>query len=211
MRTDVDRLQFAIRFAQSDTASMREGDKLNVRDDLFLFAHGFPYQSEDDMDVNAGDVFLHRKDEIRKMPDQAIEKVRLEFLGILHDLSMPPGRSRFASIEPLSKLRFYIAANDDKGMIVFASSEDPREVILYRLIRLLESSVNTKRLMICPECRRIFLKVKRQRYCSARCASRAYMRKYRASGGESDANHRAYAKRTKKQLGAKVRINRRRS
>jgi hypothetical protein len=209
MQTDDDRLRFAVNFAQADLKALRRGDRLNLRDDLFMFAHSVPYSSDEDLEVNAGDVFLSRKIALREMSDEQIEKVRGEFLEILDGLSMPKGRSRFATVGPLPRLQFYAGEGEGGATIIFASSQDPREVLLYRLMRLLESSANTSRLQICPECRRIYIKVKRQKYCSQRCANRAYIREWRSSKGESKANHKQYEKRTKAKTAKSVQVGRR--
>ena len=203
MQTDVERIRFAIDFAQADLKTMRRGDRQNLLDDLFLFAHLVPFQTEEeaDIEVKSDDVFFARKNAAREMPDEQIERLRVQFLKILQGLSMPAGRSRFAEIGTLPGLRFYLGEGADKQTIVFAYSDDARDVVIYRLIRLLESSANTRRLQLCPECERIFLKVKRQKYCSTRCASRAYMREYRAIEGELDSNHKQYLKRKSKRIG----------
>jgi hypothetical protein len=59
----------------------------------------------------------------------------------------------------------------------------PRDWLLYRVIRLLEQ-VGAQNLKTCPapECGRLFLKVTRKEFCSARCQSRIYMRGYRQQG-----------------------------
>jgi CGNR zinc finger len=55
-----------------------------------------------------------------------------------------------------------------------------RDRFLYRLIRLLEQ-FGVEKLQACaaPECGRLFLKVTRKEFCSARCQSRVYMRQRR--------------------------------
>ena len=206
MKIGLDLLKFAVNFAQADLKAMRPGDKMNLRDDLYLFAHAIPYSSNEDLEVKAGDVFLSRKIAAREMSDEQLAKIQAEFFRILQGISMPAPRSRFAKVGTLPTLDFCVGEGDDKRAIIFAFSGDPRDVLLYRLIRLLESSANTRRLQLCPECGRIFLKVKRQKYCSQKCANRAYMREYRAINGESDSNHKQYAKRKQKQAGKPVNV-----
>ena len=54
----------------------------------------------------------------------------------------------------------------------------PLDRMLYKTMRLFES-IGAERLLVCPECRRLFLKVTQKRFCSTKCQSRVYMRAYR--------------------------------
>jgi CGNR zinc finger len=56
----------------------------------------------------------------------------------------------------------------------------PRDRFLYRVIRLLDE-LGIEKLHTCPapKCGRLFFKVTRKEFCSTRCQSRVYMRRYR--------------------------------
>ena len=65
----------------------------------------------------------------------------------------------------------------DVGLLVYG---EPRDWLLYRVMRLLEE-LGAEKLQVCPapDCGRLFFKVTRKEYCSTRCQSRIYMRRYR--------------------------------
>lgn len=64
----------------------------------------------------------------------------------------------------------------DVGVLVYGPV---RDWLLYRVIQL-TLQTGAGNLRSCPDCGRIFFKVTRKEYCSTRCQSRVYMRKYRA-------------------------------
>jgi len=55
---------------------------------------------------------------------------------------------------------------------------NPVYLVVYEVARVLEA-VGFEKLKACPECKRLFVKVTKKRFCSTRCQSRAYMREYR--------------------------------
>ena len=61
------------------------------------------------------------------------------------------------------------------------------------------------RLYECPRCRRLFLKVGKQKYCSPKCAGQAHWENFKAR--RPARNHeREYARRTQKRLGPTARV-----
>jgi hypothetical protein len=54
----------------------------------------------------------------------------------------------------------------------------PVDRLQYETMRLLET-VGAEKVLACPECGRLFLKVTKKRFCSTKCQSRVYMRAYR--------------------------------
>ena len=56
-----------------------------------------------------------------------------------------------------------------------------RDRFRFSVLRIL-NTVGVDKLAICPapDCGRLFVRVTRKEYCSTRCQSRLYMRKYRA-------------------------------
>lgn len=71
----------------------------------------------------------------------------------------------------------------------------PRDRFLYRVIRLLDE-LGADKLHMCPtpECGRLFFKVTRKEFCSARCQSRVYMRRYREQPGSTKKKERLRVK-----------------
>ncbi len=228
MRTVEERLRFAIAFSHADLKKMREGDMLNLREDLSNFAHHFkgPFAPEQ----------RHPLEPVAKQ----ISKEELESMGVSSEVTAEIKLQREMTIEELRSLQSEMRSvlwgvvpgcsmdkirlnlsfksltlpNPFKNMEeipiiwVFGST---RDVVLYELFTLLRDSEETKRIQLCPECRKIFYKVKRQKYCSQRCANRDYMRQYRATKSEqiSESNHKQYEKRTKAKTGKTVKVGRR--
>ncbi len=67
----------------------------------------------------------------------------------------------------------------DPGVWIVVNGS-PRDLFLYRVIRLLDE-LGTDKLHTClaPDCGRLFFKVTRKEFCSTRCQTRTYMRKRR--------------------------------
>jgi uncharacterized C2H2 Zn-finger protein len=57
---------------------------------------------------------------------------------------------------------------------------DDEHRLIYQAFRVIEQCA-PKKVLRCPECGTLFLKVTRKEYCSARCQMRAYMRTRRAA------------------------------
>jgi hypothetical protein len=208
IQTGLDNLRFIVDFAQADLKVMRAGDKLNLREDLFSFADAIVYSP--DLKPKAATAVLTCPASPEGISDKALEKAQAEFMQIFRGVTLlqtgAPGPQYVAR---MPDVEFYVDEDHQKQTVIRPGGE-VADILLYRLIQLLEPSTNLlRRLRICPECKKIFVKVKRQKYCSQICANRAYMREYRAIKGESDSNHKQYVKRKEKQAGKSVNVTRR--
>jgi hypothetical protein len=80
------------------------------------------------------------------------------------------------------------------------------------LVLMLES---TDRILPCPECKKLFYRIRRQEYCSRACVNRANVRKWRATeeGKQQEAKRaRAkYERKVQQDTGAKVKVGTRRT
>jgi hypothetical protein len=76
-------------------------------------------------------------------------------------------------------LRFQVRAGKRAGVMLLRR-DARRDDMLYDFIAALRRA-GTKRIQLCPapDCDRFFVRVSRKRFCSTRCQSRTYMRKYR--------------------------------
>src|SRR5262249_34527937 len=110
MKTDAERLQFVIRFAQMDLDTLRPGDWLNLRDDLGAFLTGSLYGQEyyADDTPTGGDVEVRPMDPPypAEYPEDAFRELQEETLHILQTMVVAPraGRSVWAPISIQAQL-----------------------------------------------------------------------------------------------------------
>jgi hypothetical protein len=235
MPTHDEQLKFVIQFATMDLDRLRPGDWLNLRDDLVGFLHGSP--EDHAPPFTPGRVLIggigpqlpheYPEDDFRRL--QAELRWLLEWVvarrtggqhGVLRrwaqwskdgagELPDPPGvialQISFSPI-PLDMM-------GHRGRTMFYVHGPTRDVFLYA-VHLLLLQERTDRIMCCPECRAIFLRVRKQRYCSRTCTNRANMREWRKTAKgqerESDRNHKRYKARVQRETAqAKVTVARR--
>jgi hypothetical protein len=215
MHSNVDRLRFVVGFAQADLKGMRAGDKLNLREDLFSFADVVCYSSEEGLKgleakLKQGTALAPAPTSPEDITDKALEEAQGEFREILRGVTQPRlGPAEFFSfVTTMPQVRFHARVDRNKQTFIFPEAEIP-DLLRFRLLQLLGLFANLYRLRMCPECKKIFVKVKRQKYCSQTCANRAYMREYRAIGGVRDANHKQYEKRKEEKTGKPANVARR--
>jgi hypothetical protein len=94
---------------------------------------------------------------------------------------------------------------DDKGLLI---DGDLRNLFLVTLAFLLNQDI--AHVQRCPECGRVFYRVRKQRYCSRRCTNRTNMRKWRKTekgrNGESKRNARRYVARLRRKIGPRAKV-----
>jgi len=199
MKTAEEQIQFFVDFASRDLSIAREGDLLNLRDDLgeLLVGNGF-YQLEPPFlrDYQIED-FHNLQEEIRAFFNQLVESRKPQSQGKQFTVQynfFPSFISNHAIIQHTGAVR------------------DLCIVLLGFLLHLRPLD----RLQRCPAptCSKIFWKIKKQRFCSDRCARRIYMRKYRnppeVRDKEAEESKRRYKKRLNKLFpGKKIRVQRR--
>jgi hypothetical protein len=82
-------------------------------------------------------------------------------------------------VAPAGDLRLtFVAALQDGSVRVHVTGEAEAR-LPYQIVRVLEA-VGPDRLLKCPACGRMFVKVTKKSYCSTRCYGTAYMKVYRA-------------------------------
>lgn len=91
-----------------------------------------------------------------------------------------------------------------------------RDVVMLRALNLLVTPLVRARLRGCPVCARVFVRRGRQAYCSARCKARADARARQRRGltleqrvKRAERAHRYYARRVQRELGTRVKVERR--
>jgi hypothetical protein len=171
MRTANDRLQWAVRdFAQQDLRLFREGDWLNLREDLAGFL-GYGVEQ----DVSSGDVVVvskppraYSEEDLRALQGEA--RKMLEGVVSLRDT----GSGVSPGLELSGK---WSAVARKAGPVLLTVATSVRDGFLFKLLLLLwqEGVDHVRR---CPECSQLFWRVKRQLYCSRTCSTRVNMRAY---------------------------------
>jgi hypothetical protein len=115
----------------------------------------------------------------RPFDREELATIQQRSLNLLYDLTIGPEDS-FHVVQGL-QLSF-MAERHRAGRVTFAVHGEPVDVYLYQLVQLLRD-VGVDRLALCPahlprstkRCGRLFVKVTKKHFCSARCQSRAYM------------------------------------
>ena len=205
METDLDRLKFIVNFAQTDLRSLRPGDMLNLRDDLGVFIHGriIPPLGAERVQPGGVEPFVVKL--VGDLTVDELETLQKKCMGVLSHASVGRGGLDYHGDQVITAV-YSLAPRlpDGRKWTVFVGgrANDVVPVILIHL--LMNRPLNTLR--ACPECDRIFVRVRKQRYCSTKCSTRVYMRSYRQTENGKDsqaaASRRTYVKRVRKQTGS---------
>src|SRR5262249_15382771 len=169
MKTDAERLQFVIRFAQMDLDTLRPGDWLNLRDDLGSFLTGSLYGPE----YYTGDTPIGGDVEVRPMeppfpyeyPKDAFRELQQKTRYILCTMvvNSRAGHSVWAPIP----LQVQLATPSLDGLIPATGqhlliAEGPTRDMFLLLVFVLIARGSTARVLCCPECSTIFYRVGKQ-------------------------------------------------
>jgi hypothetical protein len=202
---DQERLAFAVKFAQTDFPSIREGDWLNLIEDFAAFLMPSQTMAMSVRHDNPGETVLDSRPQA-----EALQKKAYALLSDLVDIR--DGRKKRSDRWPInfdilvqppiiegSRTRYYLCAQGKE-----------HDIFLLRVFLLLIREP-TNRVLRCDaaDCDRIFYRVRKQKFCSQRCQSRDFMRRFRNPDEESERNHKRYENRMKKKLGQKTRVARR--
>jgi hypothetical protein len=189
MALRIERLHFAVRFAQTDLATLRAGDWLNLREDFLAFlgqAGGrgkppkvlmisdkgglvtcaweepFPWEfSEQDFHALQADVnTILRAAAGDNMGEQP------PIIGIKTELRVQPTDGRASP----------------RGGYITNIFGPTRDMFLFILLDVLRHEP-PDRILRCPECQTLFVRAYTQVYCSRRCTNRASIRNWRTRQG----------------------------
>jgi len=183
MKTADDRLQFALAFAELELDTLREGDWLNLRDDMRTFAWlGEGEQTLEDL----GGVITFPVD--RPLP-QDLTKDNIRAL-------QREAKNCFFSIATFQRpLRFHYLRDGSRDGGVLAYMGNAPDMFLIRLVHLLGTA---DRIRTCPECNKLFLKIRKQKYCSRTCVNKANQRDWRERKQVQDEEPQPPSRRAKK-------------
>jgi hypothetical protein len=198
MMNDQTRLEFAIRFAQTDLSSFREGDWLNLFDDVLEFLRGIPAV----IPMKGKKALLDRAD---------AEALKNEIYALLKEIVNIRDGKYESEPHPIAFNLIVMPPLTGPRKVVFFTEGSTRDLFLLRTALLLFQQPTDKVLRChASDCDRIFLRKRKQRYCSPRCQTRDFMRVWRKDNEEknSDLNHRKYKAHVNKLRGRPTRVAR---
>jgi len=203
--TATDRLGWALRFAQADLANWRDGDYLNAWDDVKTLVAGAgeaeslsalfgeePVDRRKRLDPVLArewlaslqralrdllERLLKERHEARRRPSMADgpdEPVKRVFWPVEIPFT---GKAVLSAQPPFDRLQMIYAPKAASPVETFVTGT------LLRVADLL-TRVDLSRLRICPECKKLFLAVRRQRFDTAQCSLRDRVRRFREHQGQ---------------------------
>jgi hypothetical protein len=221
MQNAEERLKFAIQFIQMDIPHLRDGDRLNLNEDLLTFL--FPDTATEPFAGDLADSAAFPHDDPNQLSVNDLVTLQREVLEVLRGLVKLRERPTRDEPEPLSAL---VLLNSQlqvtPGLAVFPRHGDTRvstffvgpfrDAFLMQLMTtLIQLPLDTVRR--CPECEAIFYRIRKQRYCSRTCTNRANMREWRKTpkgrARKSDLNHSRYQARVRHTSSPKAKVARR--
>jgi hypothetical protein len=166
---NTEQLKFVVDFANRDLQNQREGDWINLQEDLSRF---FPIIGELSPQTI---IFDPRQDtEAQRYPKPKLEMLQPELRALLHVRARPKGK--FAIAPPMKIQLNYVPMS--RGILVVGRI---RDLFLQRVIFMLRDDKEADRIHQCPTCGKFFFRVRRQVHCSPQCADRAnYQNKLQA-------------------------------
>jgi hypothetical protein len=181
----VRRLQFVARFAQLDLRRLRQGDWLNLREDVAWFLSGVWYGPDFDFGRDAiptahGDIMAHPDNgpTPQGLSQAEFFQLQADTRALLADLLEAPG-TRSISAAPLpiqARLRVVETQPEQKALVAAGTTHDLFLLLIYMLLW------QEQRLALarCPACGTIFYKNRNQEYCSRACTNRVSQRLWQA-------------------------------
>jgi hypothetical protein len=186
MITAAERLQFAVDFTRLDLTALRPGDWLNLRDDFLEFfgvrghQHADPFKGANLSTVGGIIVSPICFDPAARQEDtpEDFEALQKEVSDILYTLTEPLhiGPLELTRIVPTS-LCIRTCFQRVQGKNYLVAEGRTRDLFLFILNDLLLYHADT--ILRCPECNRIFYRVRKQEYCERACTNRANVRTWR--------------------------------
>jgi hypothetical protein len=184
-RTDAERLAWALRFAQADLAAWRDGDWFNALEDAEDLAAGagpatswaIPMKGS----VERMKAALTPLQEALRRFFERIDRVRQRALAARGTEAQgygEPVRLKFSGTA-----NFYVGSTGRGLRVQFESSEEsPGKVFVTGMllgVADLLSRVDLSRLRRCPDCNRLFLAMRHQRFDTPQCSLRDRVRRFR--------------------------------
>lgn len=175
MWTNEQRIQFAVRFAADSLDHYRQGDWLNLREDLGQFMPTSKV-GEVPADLVPIGIFVPSGSPAQSTESE-LRKLQTEIRNLLNIFVLPAedGVRALPSIQTtLTYTQFQVP-----GQVIVLIEGQLRDCLLGLLLRLLERG-ETSPIMRCPQCQTIFYRSGKQLFCTRTCTNRAMVQRKRA-------------------------------
>jgi len=186
-------LKFCVELAQADLAKLRPGDLMNVKDELSLY---FKAASKTIPEIIVDAHLPTTLDELKALQEDVSR--------ILNEIVTNRAAPNFVAESFKLDVEFSVAPVRPKGRSILLVHGSAQGGFLFRLFWLLLHEP-TDRILRCraADCDVIFYRMRKQEYCSTRCANRDYQKSYRADARKnpieaklaSEKAHERYKKR----------------
>jgi len=196
--TGEERIEFAVRFAATNLSHNREGDWLNLEDDLNRFLGA---GADDEINVKLSEsAYITATPEQggisgRSPSEQDLHGIQADvqqlldwYVGLGPAASSKRPRRPFRSIPITLDYRVVRLRHQGRtrGISVIVVAGKLRDCVLAVLLHLLAQQPAIP-IELCPECRKVFYRQRRQVFCSRRCTNRAMTNRKRARDREQAA------------------------
>ena len=192
-QSEAEDLAFAVQFAGMDLDHLRPGDWLNLRDDFskFLAFHSVEGPG------------------YRDCPEDDFRAIQRDLNTLLRDVVTSRDTHRLSPTFVPIHVRISLFCMPAQGPFPEQTMRQAcgpmRDLFILRVRDLLLQAPTLEPIRQCPECERIFLRVRKQEYCSRACVNRASVRRWRQTEAgkqyEQARSHTRYEKRRKRESG----------
>jgi hypothetical protein len=196
-----ERIGFAVRFATTNLGQNREGDWLNLRDDLNQFLGAGP---DDEINVKLSKgVYITADPDTEGISGVAASEadVRAIQADVQQLLTGFAGPARTTGRFPKGLKAVPIALDyrvarirhperRQNGSSVVVASGNLRDCVLAVLLHLLVQQPGSP-VELCPECQKVFYRQGKQVFCSRQCTNRAMTKRKRERDREKELTRRA--------------------
>lgn len=182
------RLRWLLGFMQRDLDGLRQGDWLNLYDDLRALT----------FKMNVAPGSEPTAAEVRSLQREIEQIIAAVVRGGSWSFELP-------------KLR-HVIGRTLRGRVIAVARGDLRSQVLLATEKVLEAEGHRLKACLEPKCQKIFVAMKRQAYCSVRCSQRARTRRFlklHSKDELSEKRHQAYKRRLEKETGRPTRVTRR--
>jgi len=210
MNTAEERLAFAVRFGETNLNTLRPGDWLNLRDDVDDFL-----RPEGSLAATGGILAQWTGPDPRELTEKDIWDLQSTVQAILNGLvsgremvqDTPPATDLGPQLQfPTLSYALVPAPPPFVGRTILYVSGSTQDVFLAILLHLLWREP-TNKIRRCPECGGLFVRNRKQRYCSQRCTKRATMRTWRkkpqGKAAAARSSRAQYERKVKQKTGSK--------
>lgn len=191
MNTADERLAFAVAFAQMDLSQFRPGDWLNLRGDLTSFL-GLTPGSVTPLASLGGIEAVIADPHPQEWAEKDFEKLQKTTYGLLvskaEDIEMAQIREPSTEKGPRTENDsrpfsggnlLFVVAPRSPGRPAFPTFYGSASNMFFLILALLLGQQPSDRIRRCPECQRLFLRIRKQEYCSRMCVNRVNKRTWR--------------------------------